>query len=95
MGSVAGPFDSFLALRGVKTLALRMERACFNALAIARWMESRPEFSNVIHPGLESHPQHALAARQIHAYGAMITAVLDRDLDGTRLFLEVVNAKMG
>ncbi len=88
VGSVAGPFDSFLALRGVKTLALRMERACSNALAIARWMESRPEFERVIHPGLESHPQHALAARQMHAYGAMITAVLDRDLDGVRRFLE-------
>ncbi len=61
---------------------------CSNALAIARWMEARPEFERVIHPGLESHPQHALAARQMHAYGAMITAVLDRDLDGTRRFLE-------
>ena len=88
VGSIAGPFDSFLALRGVKTLALRMERACANALAIARWMEARPEFSRVIHPGLESHPQHALATAQMHAYGAMITAVLDRDLDGTRRFLE-------
>ena len=88
VGSVAGPFDSFLALRGVKTLALRMERACANALAIARWMEGRREFERVIHPGLESHPQHALAARQMHAYGAMITAVLDRDLEGTRRFLE-------
>ena len=88
VGSVAGPFDSFLALRGVKTLALRMERACSNALALARWMEARPEFEKVIHPGLESHPQHALALRQMHAYGAMITAVLDRDLEGTRRFLE-------
>lgn len=87
-GGIAGPFDSFLALRGVKTLALRMERACSNALAIARWMEARPEFERVIHPGLASHPQHALAAKQMHAYGAMITAVLDRDLDGTRRFLE-------
>ena len=88
VGGIAGPFDSFLALRGVKTLALRMERACANALAIARWMESRREFTRVIHPGLESHPQHALAAAQMHSYGAMITAVLDRDLDGTRRFLE-------
>ena len=88
VGSIAGPFDSFLALRGVKTLSVRMERACSNALAIARWMEARPEFERVIHPGLESHPQHALAARQMHSYGAMITAVLDRDLEGTRRFLE-------
>ncbi len=88
VGGIAGPFDSFLALRGVKTLALRMERACANALTIARWMEGRPEVARVIHPGLESHPQHALAAAQMHAYGAMITAVLDRDLDGARRFLE-------
>ena len=88
VGSVAGPFDSFLALRGVKTLALRMERSCDNALRIARWMEGSPAFTTVIHPGLESHPQHALAARQMDSYGAMITAVLDRDLDGTRRFLE-------
>ena len=88
VGAVAGPFDSFLALRGVKTLALRMERSCDNALRIARWLEVRPEFARVIHPGLESHPQHALAARQMSAFGGMITAVLDRDLDGTRRFLE-------
>lgn len=88
VGAVAGPFDSFLALRGVKTLALRMERSCANALKIARWMEASPAFEKVIHPGLESHPQHALAAKQMHAFGGMITAVLDRDLDGTRRFLE-------
>ena len=88
VGAVAGPFDSFLALRGLKTLAVRMERACANALKIARWMEASPAFSRVIHPGLESHPQHALAARQMDHYGAMITAVLARDLDGTKRFLE-------
>ncbi len=88
VGAVAGPFDSFLALRGVKTLALRMERSCSNAQRIARWMESSPAFTKVIYPGLESHPQHALAARQMDAFGGMITAVLDRDLDGTRRFLE-------
>ena len=88
VGAIAGPFDSFLALRGVKTLAVRMERACANALAIARWMEASGAFSRVIHPGLASHPQHALAARQMDAPGAMVAAVLDRDLDGTRRFLE-------
>ena len=88
VGAVAGPFDSFLALRGIKTLALRMERSCASALTIARWLEGRPEVARVIHPGLESHPQHALAARQMHAFGGMITAVLDRDLDGARRFLE-------
>ena len=89
VGAVAGPFDSFLALRGLKTLALRMERHCESALRIARWMEGRPEFAKVIYPGLESHPQHALAARQMTGgFGGMITAVLDRDLDGARRFLE-------
>ena len=88
VGAIAGPFDSFLALRGLKTLDVRMERACANALKIARWMEGCGAFSRVIHPGLESHPQHALAARQMDAPGAMIAAVLDRDLDGTRRVLE-------
>ena len=88
VGAIAGPFDSFLALRGLKTLDVRMERACANAIKIARWMEASGAFSRVIHPGLESHPQHALASRQMDAPGAMIAAVLDRDLDGTRRFLE-------
>jgi cystathionine gamma-lyase len=88
VGAVAGPFDSFLALRGVKTLALRMERHCANALRIATWLEGHPAVARVIYPGLRSHPQHALAARQMHGFGGMISAVLDRDLDGTRRFLE-------
>jgi cystathionine gamma-lyase len=88
VGGVLGPFDSFLALRGVKTLALRMERTCANALKIARWLEARPDVARVIYPGLESHPQHALASRQMHGFGGIITAVLDRDLDGTRRVLE-------
>lgn len=88
VGAVASPFDSFLTLRGVKTLALRMERHCANALAIARWLEGRKDVGQVIYPGLESHPQHALAKTQMHGFGGMITVVLDRDLDGTRRFLE-------
>ena len=88
VGAVASPFDSFLTLRGVKTLALRMERHCDNALAIARWLEGRKDVGQVIYPGLESHPQHALAKAQMHGFGGMITVVLDRDLDGTRRFLE-------
>ncbi|MDB5460112.1 MAG: cystathionine gamma-lyase, partial [Caulobacteraceae bacterium] len=88
VGAVAGPFDSFLALRGVKTLALRMERHCASALRIATWLEAHPAVRRVIYPGLPSHPQHALAARQMHGFGGMISAVLDRDLDGTRRFLE-------
>ncbi len=88
VGGVAGPFDSFLALRGLKTLALRMERHCENAAAIAAWLDKHPKVARVYYPGLDSHPQHALASRQMHGFGGMVTAVLDADLDGTRRFLE-------
>jgi cystathionine gamma-lyase len=88
IGSVAGPFDSFLALRGVKTLALRMERHCSNAMAIATRLESHPAVRQVIYPGLASHPQHELAKRQMHGFGGMISVVLDRDLQGTMRMLE-------
>jgi cystathionine gamma-lyase len=70
VGAVLGPFDSFLALRGVKTLALRMQRACDSALEIARWLEAHPAIERVIYPGLESHPQHDLAKRQMTAASA-------------------------
>jgi len=90
IGSISGPFDSFLALRGLKTLALRMERHSANGLAIAEWLEKRKDVRRVIHPGLASHPQHALARRQMHAFGGMITVVLDRDLAGTKRVLERV-----
>jgi cystathionine gamma-lyase len=88
VGSIAGPFDSFLALRGVKTLALRMERHCSNALAIAQRLDSHPGVKQVIYPGLASHPQHELAKRQMHAFGGMVSLVLDRDLAGTMRMLE-------
>jgi cystathionine gamma-lyase len=88
VGSIAGPFDSFLALRGVKTLALRMERHCSNALAIAQRLEAHPGVKQVIYPGLASHPQHELAKRQMHGFGGMISLVLDRDLQGTMRMLE-------
>ncbi len=89
VGAVASPFDSFLALRGVKTLALRMQRHCENGMAVARWLENRSDVAKVIYPGLESHPQHDLAKRQmIGGFGGMISAVLDRDLAGTRRMLE-------
>jgi cystathionine gamma-lyase len=88
VGSIAGPFDSFLALRGVKTLALRMERHCANALAIATRLEAHPAVKQVIYPGLASHPQHELARRQMHGFGGMVSVVLDRDLAGTRRMLE-------
>jgi len=88
VGAISGPFDSFLALRGLKTLALRMQRHCENGLAIAQWLESRPDVRRVVYPGLESHPQHALALRQMNGFGGIISVELDRDLDGTRRMLE-------
>lgn len=88
VGAIQGPFDSFLALRGLKTLALRMERHCTNALKIARWLEARKDVERVFYPGLESHPQHALAKAQMAAFGGIVTVVLKRDLAGTRRFLE-------
>jgi cystathionine gamma-lyase len=88
VGGIAGPFDSFLTLRGVKTLALRMERHCDNALALARWLEAQRWVARVRYPGLPSHPQHALAKRQMHGFGGMISIDLATDLAGTRRFLE-------
>jgi cystathionine beta-lyase/cystathionine gamma-synthase len=69
MGTCAGPQDCFLVLRGIKTLALRMEEHNRNALAVARWLDAHPKVAGVLHPGLESHPQHALAVRQMRGYG--------------------------
>jgi cystathionine gamma-lyase len=91
VGAIAGPFDSFLALRGVKTLALRLERHCSNALALAHWLEAQPKVATVRYPGLASHPQHALAKRQMQGgFGGMISLDLKSDLEGTRRFLEAV-----
>ena len=73
MGAIAGPFDSFLALRGLKTLAVRMERHCENALELATWLEKHPKVARVIYPGLKSHPQHDLAKKQMSHFGGMIT----------------------
>jgi len=72
----------------LKTLALRMERHCINALKIARALEARSDIERVIYPGLESHPQHALAKRQMSAFGGIVTVILKRDLAGTKRFLE-------
>ncbi len=88
VGAIAGPFDSFLALRGVKTLDVRMQRHCENALELAGWLERRPGVRRVRYPGLGSHPQHALARRQMRAFGGMVSVELDTDLAGTRRFLE-------
>jgi cystathionine beta-lyase/cystathionine gamma-synthase len=88
VGAIQGPFDSFLALRGLKTLALRMERHCGSALKIASWLEQHPKVRRVYYPGLASHPQHALASKQMHAFGGMISAELAGTLEDARRFLE-------
>ena len=88
VGAIQGPFDSFLVLRGIKTLALRMERHCANALALAHWLERAPKVRRVFYPGLASHPQHALAQRQMDGFGGIIAIELACDLAGARRFLE-------
>ena len=92
VGAIAGPFDSFLALRGLKTLALRVERHNSNALALAQWLEQQPKVARVHYPGLHSHPQHELAKKRLHSvgggYGGMISVDLKTDLAGARRFLE-------
>jgi len=88
VGAIQGPFDSFLALRGLKTLALRMERHCKSALRIAAWLEQQPKIRRVHYPGLASHPQRALASKQMHAFGGMISAELAGSLEDARRFLE-------
>ncbi|MEF2970336.1 cystathionine gamma-synthase [Pseudomonas aeruginosa] len=90
VGAISGPFDAFLTLRGVKTLALRMERHCSNALALAQWLERQPQVARVYYPGLASHPQHELAKRQMRGFGGMISLDLRCDLAGSRRFLENV-----
>jgi cystathionine gamma-lyase len=89
VGAVPSPFDAFLTLRGIKTLALRMERHCGNAMHIAAFLEKHPKVQRVLYPGLASHPQHLLAARQMNArYGGMVSAVLKGGLPAAKRFLE-------
>jgi cystathionine gamma-lyase len=89
VGAVLGPFDSFLALRGVKTLALRMQRACDSALAIAKWLSTRKDVERVIYPGLLSHPQHDLAKRQmLGGFGGIISVELKGDVGAAKRMLE-------
>jgi len=90
VGAIQGPFDSFLALRGLKTLALRMERHCTNAQTVAEFLEAHPKVERVVYPGLKSHPQHALAEQQRDAPDGMVTAFLKGGLDQARRFLERV-----
>ncbi len=86
-GGVAGPFDSFLVLRSLKTLPLRMERHCENARYLAHWLESHPQVSKVIYPGLSSHPQHQLAKEQMDDFGGMISMVVKGGLPAAKRFL--------
>ena len=90
VGAIQGPFDSFLALRGLKTLALRAERASSNAMALAEWLERHPAISGCIYPGLKSHPGHAVAQRQMDACGGMVTFTLKGGLDAAKAMLERV-----
>jgi cystathionine gamma-lyase len=90
VGGIQGPFDSFLALRGLKTLAIRMERHCSNAQAVAEYLAGHPKVDRIYYPGLPGHPQHALAKRQMASYGGMVTAVLKGGMAESRRFLERV-----
>ena len=90
VGAIQGPFDSFLALRGLKTLALRMQRHCESAIQIAEFLESHAAVERVYYPGLKSHPQHELARRQMHGFGGMVTVVLKGGLPAATSFLEKV-----
>ena len=87
-GAVQGPFDSFLALRGLKTLHLRMKAHCDNAQALAEFLESHPAIEKVIYPGLPSHPQHALAKRQMDGFGGIISIALKGGFDAAKRFCE-------
>ena len=88
IGGVQGPFDSFLALRGLKTLPLRMKAHCANALALAQWLETHPAVEKVIYPGLASHPQHELAKRQMAGFGGIVSIVVKGGFGGAKAFCE-------
>ena len=88
VGGVQGPFDSFLALRGLKTLHLRMKAHCDNAGELAAWLESHPKIERVVYPGLASHPQHALAKRQMDGFGGMVTIFPKGGLPAAKRLME-------
>ena len=90
VGAVPAPMDCFLVMRGLKTLHVRMERHEKNAIELAKFLEAHPKVERVIYPGLESHPQHALARKQMSGFGGMITFFLKGDLAAARRFLENV-----
>jgi len=87
-GSIMSPFDSFLVLRSLKTLAVRMERHCKNAIEIANFLEQHPAIEKVYYPGLPSHPQHQIAIKQMSGFGGMISVVLKGGLESAISFLE-------
>ena len=88
VGAIAGPFDAFLAMRGLKTLHLRMQAHCANAMELAKWLEKHPAIERVIYPGLKSHPQHALAKRQMDGFGGIITIEVKGGLKKAKRVLE-------
>ncbi|MGA0588038.1 cystathionine gamma-synthase [Dyella sp. KRB-257] len=88
VGAIAGPFDAFLAMRGLKTLHLRMKAHCESALELAKWLEKHPAIERVIYPGLKSHPQHALAKRQMDGFGGIISVQVKGGLKKARKMLE-------
>jgi cystathionine gamma-lyase len=88
VGAVQGPFDSFLALRGLKTLHLRMKAHCENAQALAEWLQTHPAIEQVIYPGLKDHPQHALAARQMDGFGGIVSIRVKGGFEGAKRFCE-------
>lgn len=88
IGAISGPFDSFLALRGLKTLMIRMQRHCENALELAKWLQQHPSIAKVHYPGLANHPQHELAKQQMRYFGGMISAEVKGDLNHTIKVLE-------
>lgn len=90
MGPSQSPFDSWLVLRGLKTLAIRMEAHQKNALKLAKWLEGHPKVERVIYPGLKSHPQHKIAKKQMQGFGGMITFYLKGGLKESKRFLEKV-----
>ena len=90
LGAVPGPFDCWLVLRGIKTLAIRMQRHCENARAIAAWLDEQPGVEQVLYPGLLSHPGHEIAKRQQSGFGAIVTLEVAGGVDGARKFSEAL-----
>jgi cystathionine gamma-lyase len=91
VGAVSGPFDSYLVLRGTKTLAARMDRHEANATAVAEFLDERPEVSDVYYPGLPSHPDHELAREQMSGFGGILSFELDGDIGDAKRFVEALS----